>query len=438
LTQILRILERLKGNSIQAAEAVRKAATKLTASLQRESVVQNIDFERLRLCYHILEDVLRQQWQITSIDAKMRGLHLVSPQVAEKHALREIMSSRRLESINSDREWINRHREFAHTHLISGYDLAPENIEPYLELCETANSNSLFRYLRYTWSSPYSEYVGRRMRFIVRDRGHNGAVIGIAALGSSIMQISDRDKWIGWLPKDDDLEDTENWVNMRSKRAEKIVSMMDMYVCGSIAPYSHLLGGKLICYMMMSNEVRDMFRNKYAKQRTITRGRTINDLALLVTTSLYGDNSSQYNRIRYSDELLYKPVGLTRGYGTVHLSSHTFEMMRLYLGKLGIEPSYKFGDGVNWKMRVIRSTLHALGLDQDLLLQHSYPKAIYVSEYARNSHAYLTGKTSKLDYYDRPLKGLIDHWRTRWLAMRLKNDEVMERVRTSQANSILV
>lgn len=439
LTQTLRALERLKDNSTQAADAVRNAAAKLTAVLKKKSVVENADFEQLRMCYHVLEDVLRQQWRITSIDSKTRGLHLMSPQVAEKHALREVMSSRRLEVIASDQEWINKHRKLALRNLVKGCDLNPERIEPYLELCETNENKSLFRYLRYTWSSPYSEYVGRRMRFLIRDRGHGGAVIGIAALGSSIMQISDRDKWIGWLSDDEEFAArTKHWAAMRERRAERIVAMMDMYVCGSIPPYSHLLGGKLVCYMMMSNEVRDLFRKKYGARRTITLGRKINDLALLVTTSLYGDNSSQYNRIKYDGKLLYKPIGLTRGYGTVHLSSQTFEMMRRFLSKSGNEPSHKFGDGVNWKMRVIRSTLHALGLDQDLLLQHSYPKAIYASEYAQNSREYLTGKTKKLLYYDRPLAKLIDHWRERWLSIRLDNKDVMERVKSTNPQSLLV
>ena len=174
-------------------------------------------------------------------------------------------------------------------------------------------------------------------------------------------------------------------------RAERIVAMMDLYVCGAVPPYSHLLGGKLICYMMMSNEVRNAFKRKYRNRFTVTLGRQANDLVLLVTTSLFGNHSSQYNRIRYDDELLYEPIGLTRGYGTVHLSEETFELMRRLLTHLEMEPSHKFGAGVNWKMRVIRTCLNQLGLDEDLMLQHSYPKAVYVAQYAPNAREFLRG-----------------------------------------------
>lgn len=441
LTQTLRVLERLLNNSARAAEEVKKAATKLTVALKRKPFVSYDDLERLRVCYHILADVLRQQWQITRVDAKARAIQLTSPQVLEKQMLREAMAARRQEAIEKHWKWINRHHAVVSEHLADGRNIDPEKIDPVIEVCEDPKSQALFRYLRYTWSSPYSEYVGRRMRFIIRDRGHGGAIIGIAAIGSSIMQIAERDQWIGWMKADGDDKDDlppDHWGKMREMRAERIISMMDLYVCGAIPPYSHLLGGKLICYMMMSNEVRRMFKRKYRDRLTVTRQRSSNELVLLATTSLYGTHSSQYNRISYGGELLFKPIGHTRGYGTVHLSLETFELMRNLLDRQGIEPSHKFGAGANWKIRAIRGCLYQLGLDQDLMLQHSYPKIIYVSEYASNARKFLRGENSTPRYHNRPLKDLVDHWRNRWLVKRIQNQDLLARVREFQSSSLLI
>lgn len=441
LTQTLRVLERLLDNSIQAAEAVQKATAKLTIALRRKALVNYDDLERLRVCFHILEDVLRQKWQIKRIDAKARVLQLASPEVLEKQVLREAMSARRQEAIEKDWKWISRKHKFVAGHLINGQDIDPDKIDPVLEVCEDPKSQALFRYLRYTWSSPHSEYVGRRIRFLIRDRGHGGAIIGIAAIGSSIMQIAERDRWIGWMKpegEDDDNSAPDHWTEMRTMRAERIVSMMDLYVCGAVPPYSYLLGGKLICYMMMSNEVRKLFRRKYRNRLTITRQRSANDLVLLATTSLYGTHSSQYNRVSYDGNLLFKPIGHTRGYGTVHLSLETFELMRAFLSRMGIEPSHEFGAGANWKIRAVRSCLQQLGLDEDLMLQHSYPKIIYVSEYAENARKFLRGENSNPRYYNRPLENLIGHWRNRWLRIRAQNRDVLEQMRSFQKSSLLI
>jgi hypothetical protein len=60
----------------------------------------------------------------------------------------------------------------------------------------------VWRYFRHTWTNQYTSVPGRTMMFIVRDRaGANHPVIGIGALSSPIMQIRERDMWIGWHPE---------------------------------------------------------------------------------------------------------------------------------------------------------------------------------------------------------------------------------------------
>lgn len=85
-------------------------------------------------------------------------------------------------------------------------DLA-EIIRPYLQfvegdaICEHTGLQlrDIWRYFRHTWVNAYKSTPGRSIMILVRDAAaENHPVIGIAALGSSVVQQSIRDKWIGW------------------------------------------------------------------------------------------------------------------------------------------------------------------------------------------------------------------------------------------------
>ena len=85
-----------------------------------------------------------------------------------------------------------------------------EVVDPYLSFvtedvrCELTGIRlqDVWRYFRHTWSNQYTSTPGRTMAVLVRDRaGPMHPVIGIAALGSPIVQIKQRDTWIGWHPE---------------------------------------------------------------------------------------------------------------------------------------------------------------------------------------------------------------------------------------------
>ena len=79
-------------------------------------------------------------------------------------------------------------------------------VQPYLQLA-TAEADEhtglrlldIWRYCRHTWSLPYHSQPGRRMFYLVRDRARpRHPIVGIAALGSAVVQISLRDRAVGW------------------------------------------------------------------------------------------------------------------------------------------------------------------------------------------------------------------------------------------------
>jgi len=82
-------------------------------------------------------------------------------------------------------------------------------VDPYIQfvseaaLCEHTGLRlmDIWRYFRHTWTNQYTSIPGRTMMFLVRDRAASfHPVVGIGALGSPIVQIKERDAWIGWHP----------------------------------------------------------------------------------------------------------------------------------------------------------------------------------------------------------------------------------------------
>ena len=83
-------------------------------------------------------------------------------------------------------------------------------IDPYIEFVDSTTRCSftglrlmdIWRYFRHTWVTQYSSNPGRTMMLLIRDRASaRHPVIGIAALTSPVVQLSMRDRWIGWDPK---------------------------------------------------------------------------------------------------------------------------------------------------------------------------------------------------------------------------------------------
>ncbi len=80
-------------------------------------------------------------------------------------------------------------------------------IQPYVqtvvsgESCDQTGLDlmDIWRYFRYTWLTPYNTVPGRNINFLIRDAARkNDPVIGIASLGSAMMNMSVRDNHIGW------------------------------------------------------------------------------------------------------------------------------------------------------------------------------------------------------------------------------------------------
>ena len=368
----------------------------------------------------IFRDIFRLNWTW-----KNEGSNIVCypPAQYDKETIRKAMAIKRQEIITINRDWINHHLDLGRSNLGTGEQVLRSRIQPVIEVCATRQQHTLFRIFRYYWSSPYSEYVGRRIKLIIRDAAlPSKPVIGIAALGSPIIHIPERDDWIGWSV---------------SARTKNINYTMDAYVIGALPPYNYLLGGKLVSYILASKEVRKIYENKYRDKITIISKQKRNKLVGFFTTGLYG-HSAQYNRIRYSNQLLYKPIGFTKGFGTLHLTKETISAMQIYLDSKGVDVSNKFGAGPIWTMRVIHKAGALLNFDPDFLLKHSFKRSIYFVSYAKNSVEYLNGRTKAIEYFNYSMENLVNYWRERWLNKRRKNLSIINKVRSFDSSDFSI
>lgn len=393
-------LERLQFNSLPANINYEKSIDFKVVNAPLEEQVK----------ISILRDLLNLNWEIKFNAGK---IEVIPPSFYNKETIRQSMAIKRNEIIHKNREWIGKHIDLARENLADGYSVLKSEIIPSIHICRTEKEHSLFRIFRYYWSSPYSEYVGRRIKLIIRDEGLPGQpVIGIIALGSPIIHIPERDNFIGW---------------DKEKRTKNLIYTMDAYVIGALPPYNYLLGGKLLSYLVASNEIRKIYQEKYLGQETIISKRKASDLVGIFTTGLFG-KSSQYNRLKFDGELLFKLIGETKGYGTLHLTEKTIGLMKELLLEKKIIIGNNFGEGPSWRMRLIRTVGDILQFDSDFLLKHSFRRPIYYVPLAKNSIKFLNGEEEKPEYYDWPIQDLVNFWKERWLSNRKKKPTVINQI----------
>jgi hypothetical protein len=480
-------------------------------------------------------------------------------------------------------------------------------IRPYIQIVEPDAIDHItglrlmdvWRYFRHTWTTAYNSTPGRKVYILIRDRAvPEHPVIGIAALGSAIVQMADRDRWIGWstesflsaltqrpsvewarwldeslaellsgiyvtdLVRDGvlgrrelrepaaetvtrlraaarkarnthrlyaqatqhkaimrakrgrltahgnvtrSLRDDTYWRRQavthlfKSKRAAALadlletrvrlaaagfkvpskgalrtalakpagrravqtvlrhvraahvgIDMLDITVCGAVAPYNAILGGKLIAMLMASPEIVTAYSKRYRDAPSVIASgmaaravRRRPKLVLLGTTSLYGVASSQYNRVRLpgskvgaAGDMEFVRLGRTAGFGSYHFSRETIEELEVVAARArrGREVNSIFGEGVNPKLRKVRGALDTVGLPSEALLQHGSPRLIYALPLASNFRDVLLGRAKRPKYLlaleraEAASDAIADYWRDRWLGVRVQRPEILRAV----------
>ncbi|WP_433625773.1 Druantia anti-phage system protein DruA [Nocardia sp. CA-120079] len=177
---------------------------------------------------HTLIDLVDQGWTITidKIGPLLRPPSAHDDRQAEKARIRRQEHVRRDEQLRkpSVRRFVES-MERGHRHgddIVSVFNLMRDGgeladtlasaddpttaIKPYVQIvdqstCELTSFrlHDIWRYFRHTWSNAYATVPGRSMPILIRDAAtKHHAVVGLAAISSPVVQIAERDTWMGW------------------------------------------------------------------------------------------------------------------------------------------------------------------------------------------------------------------------------------------------
>lgn len=288
-----------------------------------------------------------------------------------KETVRELHMPQRDEVLVAQSEFIRLKFHKLSKYFASGRDVNPGKIQVRLERIKSQTwQGDLFRLASLTWSVPVSSGFGRRLRFLVWD-DNNGKLFGIIAIGDPVFNLAVRDQFIGWTGE---------------ARANRLVNIMDAYVLGALPPYNLLLGGKLIACLVRSLEVYSEFQLHYGNTTGIISNEQKSARLLAVTTSSSMGRSSVYNRLKLNGISYMESIGFSGGWGHFHVPDDLFTEFRVYLRNQGHDYAdlHSYGQGPNWRIRVIRAALSLLGFKGDLL-KHGIQREVFISLLADNA-----------------------------------------------------
>jgi len=322
-----------------------------------------------------------------------------------KETVRKLHASQRNERLAASAELLKTTLDDALPYFADGGEIDPSKIQLSLQRIDAGTLESdLFRIASLTWSVPVSNGYGRRLRYLVWDEYHD-RLVGIAALGDPVFNLSVRDQLVGWNAAD---------------RGKRLVNLLDAYVLGAVPPYNMLLGGKAVACLIRSKEVYADFRKTYGNTTGIISQESKGARLLAVTTSSSMGRSSIYNRLRLDGTDYFSPIGYTVGWGHFHITDAIFAEMREYL-RLARHPyadRHKYGEGPNWRLRTIRAALAELNINESVL-RHGIQREVFLCTYAKNAIQILKTGKGRPNISDlKTTAEISDLVKTRWMAPR--------------------
>jgi hypothetical protein len=277
-------------------------------------------------------------------------------------------------------------------------EIEPTKIQLELEVVDNRKSSEIWRSSLSFWSIPISAGYGRRIRFILWDKTHN-KVFGIFGLCDPVIGLKVRDEFIGWDKK---------------QKEERLYNLMSAYVLGAIPPYNELYGAKMVALAVGSKEVCRAFNEKYKNKKTLILQRTpLAKLVAVDTMAFFGKS------LIYVGLPEWEFVGFTKGQTHVHLNGLWEQCLEL-AKKINVKSltRNKFGQGPNWKFRVLREVFQTLGIS-NVFLSIGLTKGYYFRALAVNWREFLLGKTDEVQYVNKSFEEYFEFWKIKYLRRRV-------------------
>jgi hypothetical protein len=270
------------------------------------------------------------------------------------------------------------------------------------ELSETWNGIRTF-----TSTMKNNSNIGRNLNYIVQDN-RSGKYLGVICISSDFLDLTPRDKFIGW------------------EREKKTQGHMINYTAigSTIVPLQPLgynyVGGKLLALMCLTDEVQYQWKKQYGDV-----------LVGVTTTSLYGKNKqgglSQYDNLKH-----WKKMGFSSGSvsyettkPTVRLllnwlkKNHTRKYFEWYVAKKPSGQPYKR----DHKNRSYTFTYSKLGIPKELI-RSEHQRGIYFSPLYNNTNEFLRGEIGEADLvksFDTSYEALTNLWKEKYASKRIRS-----------------
>jgi hypothetical protein len=248
--------------------------------------------------------------------------------------------------------------------------------------------------------------IGRNLNFLVADQV-TGKYLGVICISSDFLDLTPRDKFIGW------------------EREKKTQGGMINYTAigSSIVPLQPLgynyMGGKLLALLCLSDTVQRLWKEKY------------NDvLAGVTTTSLYGNTKSgglsQYDGLEH-----WQKMGFSSGSVAFEPRKTTLNMIWQWLKENHPEKYFEWWEakkenGLPFKRDHKNRSLHfaypKLGIPKELT-RTDHQRGIYFSPLYDNTCEFLRGEIAEGDLvksFDTSEKALSDLWKAKYAKGRIR------------------
>lgn len=291
---------------------------------------------------------------------------------------------------------------FLEKFIINGTDLDIHNIRPVLSKIDGKLDNALFNWIKLHWSIPISAGYGRRLRYVVYDRG-NSAIMGIIGLADPVFALGDRDRYIGWTA---------------DVRKRNLKHVMDAFVLGAVPPYSYILGGKLVASLLMSPKIRTDFSKQYRGKKSLISGEIFDGKLAAITTASALGKSSVYDRISINGGSKFLHVGWSKGSGEFHFLNDLYQQIYdLALPTLKWTKNPRWGKGSRNRRVVIQEGLRILNLPANMIY-HNIPRELFLVPLGSRTFNFLRNETKQIGYFGITQDEIVKYALKRWVIPR--------------------
>ena len=247
--------------------------------------------------------------------------------------------------------------------------------------------------------------IGRNLFYTVID-GQTEKYLGVICISSDFLDLTPRDKAIGW-PRD--IKTTGNMINHTA-------------IGSTIVPLQPLgfnyMGGKLLALLCLSDTVQNDWKVRYG-----------NTLVGVTTTSLYGNTKSnglsQYDGLEH-----WNKMGFSSGSVAFEPSRKTVNMVYDWVKENYTERYFEWWEAKNpkglplkrdHKNRTLNFAYGKLGIPKELI-RTEHQRGIYFSSLYNNTNEYLRkeiGDEQLVKSFDTSEEALTQIWKTKYAKGRI-------------------